>query len=150
MVAPDGFYDSANADTRLDQHATLSRARGGRIAGRLHGGYAAPEAAHVRLKGRRIATDLQDTLQPPSPEHVPGLAVASYVRPVLDEASAGGDFYDVFLLDKEIYAIVIGDMSGKGLDSVALYRRSFGVWTQPQRHAGSRGLGPRLRNRRRS
>lgn len=62
---------------------------------------ATTEAARVRLKERRIATDLQDALQPPLPEHIPGLAVASYVRPTLDEAPVGGDFYDLFSLDKE-------------------------------------------------
>lgn len=76
---------------------------------------AAQEAARVQQRERRIAAALQDALQPPIPAHVPGLALAAYTKPALDEARVGGDFYDVFALDKELYAVVIGDVSGKGL-----------------------------------
>ena len=80
---------------------------------------AALDAARVRQREHRIATALQDALQPPIPAEVPGLAVAAYTKPALDEAQIGGDFYDVFALDKELYAVVIGDVSGKGLAAAA-------------------------------
>jgi len=86
------------------------------------------EAALVQEREHRIATDLQDALQPPLPEHIPGLSVGKFTRPALDEAQVGGDFYDIFPLDKEMYAIVIGDVSGKGLaaaQQLALIRNSL-------------------------
>ena len=66
-----------------------------------------------------IATRLQDALQPKVPASVPGLRVAPFTQPALDEAEIGGDFYDVFALDKELYALVVGDVSGKGLAAAA-------------------------------
>jgi serine phosphatase RsbU (regulator of sigma subunit) len=41
------------------------------------------------------------------------------MMPALDEAEIGGDFFDVFSVDKEQYALVIGDVSGKGLKAAA-------------------------------
>ena len=57
---------------------------------------AALEAARVQRRERRIATILQEALQPATPEHVPGLDVAGFMRPALEEASIGGDFYRRF------------------------------------------------------
>ena len=76
---------------------------------------AALESARLRQRELRIANALQDALQPALPAHVPGLSLGAYTKPALDEAQVGGDFYDVFALDKELYAVVIGDVSGKGL-----------------------------------
>ncbi|BDI29972.1 hypothetical protein CCAX7_20230 [Capsulimonas corticalis] len=80
---------------------------------------AALEAARSQRRERTIATILQEALQPATPEHVPGLDVASFMRAALHEASIGGDFFDVFALDKQSYAFVIGDVSGKGLAAAA-------------------------------
>ena len=80
---------------------------------------AALESALARQREHRIATALQDALQPPVPENIPGLTVGHYSRPALDEAAIGGDFFDIFPLDKELYALVIGDVSGKGLAAAA-------------------------------
>lgn len=86
------------------------------------------EAALVSRKQHAIAQQLQAALQPSVPTHVLGLSVGSFTRPALDEASIGGDFYDLFPLDKELYALVIGDVSGKGLaaaQQLALIRNSL-------------------------
>lgn len=77
---------------------------------------------------RNIAQQLQEALQPKVPDHVPGLTIGRLTLPALDEASVGGDFYDVFPLDKDFYALVIGDVSGKGLaaaQQLALIRNSL-------------------------
>jgi GAF domain-containing protein len=76
---------------------------------------AAVELANVQQREHRIATELQSALQPSVPNGIPNLKIASQMRPALDEASVGGDFFDVFPLDKTLYAIVVGDVSGKGL-----------------------------------
>ena len=86
------------------------------------------DAARVQEREHAIAQQLQAALQPPLPDHVLGLTVGSFTRPALDEASVGGDFYDLFPLDKELYALVIGDVSGKGLaaaQQLALIRNSL-------------------------
>lgn len=79
-------------------------------------------------RARNIAQQLQEALQPEVPDHVPGLTVGRLTFPALEEASVGGDFYDVFPLDKDLYALVIGDVSGKGLaaaQQLALIRNSL-------------------------
>jgi len=86
------------------------------------------ETMRVRQREHRIAEQLQDALQPSLPEYVPGLSVGKYTKPALDEAQIGGDFYDIFPLDKELFAIVIADVSGKGLaaaQQLALIRNSL-------------------------
>lgn len=86
------------------------------------------ERERLAERERNIATQLQEALQPALPERIPSLTVASFTQPALQEASVGGDFFDVFPLDKELYAIVIGDVSGKGLaaaQQLALIRNSL-------------------------
>ena len=63
----------------------------------------------------KIAEQLQEALQPAIPHQVPGLELADYYRPALDEAGVGGDFLDVFAADKGVTFLVVGDLSGKGL-----------------------------------
>ena len=75
----------------------------------------AVETASIQRREHRIATELQDALQPTVPDHVPGLSIGKFIRPALDEAAIGGDFFDVFPLDSELYALIVGDVSGKGL-----------------------------------
>ena len=75
--------------------------------------------ARLREKEHRIAEQLQAALQPPVPEDVPGLKVYAHYRAALEEASVGGDFYDVFPLDGGRCALVVADLSGKGLAAAA-------------------------------
>jgi PAS domain S-box-containing protein len=75
----------------------------------------AVEMARVQQREHRIAIELQNALQPAVQNRVPNLRVATLMRPALDEAAVGGDFFDVFPLDKTLYAMVVGDVSGKGL-----------------------------------
>ncbi len=94
------------------------------------------EMAQVSQRERTIAEALQGTVQPILPEGVPGLDLASYYRAALSEANVGGDFSDVFSLDKGCYALVVGDLSGKGLAAaaqVAVVRNMlrFALYTAP-------------------
>lgn len=66
-----------------------------------------------------IATQLQDALQPSLPETAPGLALAQHYKPALSESAIGGDFYDVFALEPGCTALVVADLSGKGLAAAA-------------------------------
>lgn len=75
------------------------------------------EAERERLaeRERNIAQQLQAALTPSVPERLPGMALAKHYKAALDEAGVGGDFYDVFPVDKGCTALVVGDLSGKGL-----------------------------------
>jgi sigma-B regulation protein RsbU (phosphoserine phosphatase) len=79
----------------------------------------AVETARVSEREHNIATQLQEALLPKIPEDIPSLTIKSLMAPALDEAAVGGDFCDVFALTGSKYAIVIGDVSGKGLAAAA-------------------------------
>lgn len=64
---------------------------------------------------RNIAQQLQASLTPAVPDGIPGMALAKYYEAALAEAGVGGDFYDVFPVDKGCTALVVGDLAGKGL-----------------------------------
>lgn len=76
---------------------------------------AAVEAARVFRRERNIAASLQDALQPALPRHAPGLDLAFFYKAALEESSVGGDFADVFPLSEDCTALVVADLSGKGL-----------------------------------
>ena len=77
------------------------------------------ESERVRRREHTIATTLQAALRPRLPERVPGLDLKDFYRPALEEANVGGDFFDVFPLDKGLFALAVGDVSGKGLAAAA-------------------------------
>jgi sigma-B regulation protein RsbU (phosphoserine phosphatase) len=75
----------------------------------------ATEAADVaRGAAAALANTLQQTLIPPAPPRVPGLAISAVYRPAGDGTTVGGDFYDIFQIGAEHWYVVVGDVSGKG------------------------------------
>jgi serine phosphatase RsbU (regulator of sigma subunit) len=66
---------------------------------------------------RRIAEALQRSFLPEMLVSVPGLAVAHLYQAAMAEAEIGGDFYDVIELGNGLVGVVMGDVSGKGLDA---------------------------------
>jgi len=76
----------------------------------------AVEAARLQQRERTISQHLQEALVPQPPTDIPGLALASFYRPALDEASVGGDAFDVFPLQEgRLSALCVFDLAGKGL-----------------------------------
>ena len=67
----------------------------------------------------RIADTLQQAILEPL-EPFPGVRAAVLYRPASSSANVGGDFYDLFRLDDGRVAIVVGDVSGKGLEAARL------------------------------
>ncbi len=63
-----------------------------------------------------IARDIQLSLQPDLPA-LSGAQLAAFYRPAKE---VGGDYYDVIQLDERRIAIILGDVSGKGMPA-ALY-----------------------------
>lgn len=70
---------------------------------------------------RRIAETLQEILlHTPSPEVNGDLAIETFYEAASTEAAVGGDFSDVFTYDGGKVALVVGDISGKGLGAATL------------------------------
>ncbi|MER5311763.1 GAF domain-containing SpoIIE family protein phosphatase [Streptomyces sp. NPDC002773] len=66
-----------------------------------------------------LAATLQRTLLPPSLPIVPGLELACHYATASPQ-DVGGDFYDVFPLDKDRWAFFLGDVCGKGPEAAAV------------------------------
>ena len=70
---------------------------------------------------QNIAETLQKAFLPGSPTRMPGLDIAERYYPTrLEEAQIGGDYYDFVRLSPTTLAVIIGDISGKGL-AAAVY-----------------------------
>jgi serine phosphatase RsbU (regulator of sigma subunit) len=68
----------------------------------------------------RVAAALQASMMPPRLPELPGCRLASRYEPAGDGTEVGGDFFDVFALDRECWGFVIGDVSGKGAEAAAV------------------------------
>ena len=87
-------------------------------AGREIGRYL--ERTEARRHLLELAEALQASLLPPHSPTVPGLDVAVRYRAAGGEGQIGGDFFDVFPLPDGEWAILIGDVSGRGPKAAAL------------------------------
>ncbi|MBC8101908.1 MAG: SpoIIE family protein phosphatase [Cytophagales bacterium] len=69
---------------------------------------------------KKIAQALQQSIVNTPPEDLfPGLHIDAKYEAAWDEASVGGDYLDFFALEKGRVALVVGDVSGKGLAAAA-------------------------------
>ncbi len=69
---------------------------------------------------RYVAITLQQSLLPEKIPQVEGAEVGAYYAPTrAGEALVGGDFYDLVQLSDGKIAIIIGDVSGKGIEAAA-------------------------------
>ena len=78
------------------------------------------ERAQLYERERRTAAVLQQALLPPTLPPIPGLDIAACFRPGAAGVEIGGDFYDAFPIDGRSWGLVIGDITGKGVDAAAL------------------------------
>lgn len=67
------------------------------------------------LREHRIADVLQQSLIPELDVNIDGCQIIARYLPALDEAEVGGDFYDLIHLPDGRLALLVGDISGKGL-----------------------------------
>jgi len=67
----------------------------------------------------RVADMLQRSLLPPSLPDILGVEVAASFRAAGAGSEVGGDFYDLFQLPGEAWAIAIGDVCGRGAEAAA-------------------------------
>lgn len=73
--------------------------------------------ARLYDRQRNIAERLQRSFLPPTLPFIKDYETAAYYRPGMEEAEIGGDLYDVFEAGNSRVGVVIGDVSGKGLNA---------------------------------
>lgn len=76
------------------------------------------ENARLYTEQHQVATVLQRDLLPPALPDWPGIELASLHRPARSAADVGGDFIDLFEA-AERRLLVVGDVSGKGVEAAA-------------------------------
>lgn len=84
------------------------------------------ERAGVALANARLferehhtAEALRRGLTPAFIPEIPGMEFAARYRPLARIGHVGGDFYDVLALDEDRFALLIGDVEGKGVEAAA-------------------------------
>ncbi|HSP39681.1 MAG TPA: SpoIIE family protein phosphatase [Frankiaceae bacterium] len=74
-------------------------------------------AEESEARATAMARALQRVLIPPAPPRIPGLDVAAGYRPAGSGDEVGGDFYDFFPIAAGDWIVVLGDVSGKGVEA---------------------------------
>ena len=77
------------------------------------------ENARLEERERHIARTLQDSLLPRAMPEIEGLEVAARFLAGGEGTTVGGDLYDMFPVEDE-WALVVGDVCGKGAEAAAL------------------------------
>ncbi len=80
----------------------------------------AMENAVLFAERSRVADALQQSLLPPLLPAIPGVDLAARYRPTGVGNLVGGDFYDAFEVDEDVWGVVLGDVSGFGPEAAAL------------------------------
>jgi PAS domain S-box-containing protein len=78
------------------------------------------ENSRLYTERTRIAHTLQVKLLPERLPEVPGVMLAARYRAAGELNEVGGDFYDVFPRSETDWALVVGDVSGKGAEAAAI------------------------------
>jgi serine phosphatase RsbU (regulator of sigma subunit)/anti-sigma regulatory factor (Ser/Thr protein kinase) len=76
--------------------------------------------ARIHAERRGIAEALQRSLLPPRLPEVTGIDFGAEYVPTGGGVDVGGDFYDVVPLDDERWLVVVGDVSGKGVQAATV------------------------------
>jgi serine phosphatase RsbU (regulator of sigma subunit) len=92
---------------------TLAQALAGRVASTL-------DNRRLAEAHRAVAQTLQRSLLPGALPDIPGAEVAVRYWATGEATEIGGDFYDVFAIDDATYAVVVGDVCGKGPAAAAV------------------------------
>jgi PAS domain S-box-containing protein len=75
--------------------------------------------AQLYAERTHIASTLQASLLPPDLPAIPGVEAAARYLPAGEASEVGGDFYDLYGAGEGAWAIVVGDVCGKGAEAAA-------------------------------
>jgi PAS domain S-box-containing protein len=78
------------------------------------------DTARLYAERSAVAQTLQRSLLPPALPDVPGLEIAARYLAAGDGNEVGGDFYDCFPTGDGEWAVVIGDVCGKGAEAATV------------------------------
>jgi serine phosphatase RsbU (regulator of sigma subunit) len=78
------------------------------------------ETARLHEERETGARTLQRSLLPPTLPAIPGIELAARYRPAGAGDEVGGDFYDCFATGDGEWALVVGDVSGRGAEAAAV------------------------------
>jgi sigma-B regulation protein RsbU (phosphoserine phosphatase) len=84
----------------------------------------------------QLAAEIQISILPRDLPQVPGFDFGAVIRPA---RMVGGDFFDVFSLDKRRIGVVIGDVADKGVPSAIFMARAHALIMAEASHGGSPG-----------
>jgi len=96
-----------------DEDRQLARTMGERAAVLL-------DNARLMRQRREISDGLQAALLPPSLPVIPGLELGARYEPAGEGLEVGGDFYDVVPVDANQWLLVVGDVTGHGVEAAAV------------------------------
>jgi serine phosphatase RsbU (regulator of sigma subunit) len=107
-------FVSGNSGRRFDeQDVELAQELARRCA-------TAIDNARLYTERSYIARTLQESLLPIELPDIPGVEAAARFRPTGEGNEVGGDFYDMFETGTRGWAVVMGDVCGKGPDAAAV------------------------------
>jgi PAS domain S-box-containing protein len=78
------------------------------------------ERSRLHIHQVEVAQALQRTLLPPQLPVIPGVGLGAVYHPAGQGMEVGGDFYDVFAVGPDRWALMIGDVCGTGPAAAAL------------------------------
>ncbi len=84
------------------------------------------ERDRARERSDRTTASLQQSILPAHVPDIPGCELAIRFRPA-GAGAVGGDFYDVYETDGPSWAVVVGDVCGKGAEAAAI--SAMARWT---------------------
>lgn len=107
------FITSGAGRTYGNDDVTLAETMAGRVASSL-------DNCRLSERQREIAQTLQRSLLPNALPVLPGTEVAVRYWAAGEGTEVGGDFYDVFETNDDVFAVVIGDVCGNGPQAASL------------------------------
>jgi serine phosphatase RsbU (regulator of sigma subunit) len=82
----------------------------------------------------QVAAEIQVSILPQQLPRIPGYDFGTHMQPA---RMVGGDFYDVFELEGDQVALLIGDVADKGIPSAIFMARAHALIAAEARHGGS-------------
>ena len=112
-----------NATVKTDDDGALAYIRTSVFDARQRRAYerellaARQRAEESEARAHELAQTLQSSFIPPAPPAIPGVDVGAAYRPAGTGEEVGGDFFDVFATARGDWAVVVGDVRGKGAEA---------------------------------
>ncbi len=107
----------------IDEAAELTS----RLALAVHARGLQAQTSALYERSERTAVTLQESLLPSEMPEIPACELAVRFTPAGQGDLVGGDFYDVFEVEPGRWAIVVGDVCGKGAEAAAV--TAMARWT---------------------